>query len=274
MKKIYVDDNGVVVKDIGTGLIEFSRPAVDCWYDEAYLDSGVINITYNGRPSHRYTIGNVLDDQDNPFTENSFRDFAYDFFGVNASGNNPAANLFRNQVDNNDYAFDLLPEHNDKIVNVNHDQDWVVNLPKISDVDSNYTVMLIRKKRDSAKGTIVPFSGEEIDGQTTVPFYGKGSMTIRKIANGDSSGYTWYVFSRQSYEDTPNQGKGNIQEFTNEDQITIVHDLGHIPRGVEVWVEDVDGIFVHSNAQIIHDWEGKNEFVVLLSSAQTGKILY
>ena len=274
MKKIFINDNAVIVEDLVSGLVEFSRPAEDCWYDEGYLSSGIINLTYNDMPSHRYQIGNVEDESGVLFTEDSFREFAGDFLGGDASAKNLATNLFRNQVDNNDYAFDLLPEHSDKIINVNHDQDWVVNLPKILDVDNNYTVMLVRKKRDSAKGTIIPFSGEEIDGQSSMSFYGKGSITIRKITSESDSGYTWYVFSRQSYEDTPNQGKSNIQEFTNENQITITHNLGHIPKGVEVWVEDFDGIFVHSNAQIIHDWEGKNEFVVLLSSAQSGKILY
>ena len=86
MKKIFINDNAVIVEDLVSGLVEFSRPADDCWYDEGYLLSGIINLTYNDMPSHRYQIGSVENESGVLFTEDSFREFAGDFLGGDGDG--------------------------------------------------------------------------------------------------------------------------------------------------------------------------------------------
>ena len=61
--------------------------------------------------------------------------------------------------------------------------------------------------------------------------------------------------------------------LSNENEITINHDLGHVPV-VEVWIDDEQGGYVMANVDIDHDWTTKNSFVVNIGSNESGKIIY
>ena len=80
-KQVYISGSSLLVKDTITLGIEFSNPADECWYDEGYLASGIINLKHNGNPSHRYNIGDVVDEQGVVFTIESFRDWAFQNIG-------------------------------------------------------------------------------------------------------------------------------------------------------------------------------------------------
>ena len=83
MKKIYIDDNALVVFDTIGEYVEFSERRVDCWYDEGYLAQDIVELSYRGRPSHRYDINDTVDEYGVTFTQETFWNFAYDFLGDN-----------------------------------------------------------------------------------------------------------------------------------------------------------------------------------------------
>tara|TARA_R110002020_G_scaffold475015_1_gene708305 strand:- start:518 stop:1201 length:684 start_codon:yes stop_codon:yes gene_type:complete len=182
------------------------------------------------------------------------------------------SNLFRSQVPDRVEVFQVLPEHDNKAISVEVETDnWVINLPSIDTVDESFTIMIVRKTRDLQSGRVNAYGGDLIDGIQSVSFFGKGSMIIRKIPI--TGGYTWYVFFSTSFEDTPNQGKTVVKDFSDTREILVIHNYGYVPKGVEVWTYE-GGVLVDASCNVVHDWDNKNSFVVHLPTESSGKVLY
>ena len=155
---------------------------------------------------------------------------------------------------------------NNKVLNVVYDGNYNLNLPSTEDLTDGFKFTLTHDVNDTDKGTITPYSGQTINGKTNKEVYSSGFLSLTAL-NG-----VWFIENQSLFKDEPLQGKTKEVDFTNQTEITVVHDLGYIPI-VEVYVEYND-TFIKSNAYVEHNWNTKNEFTIKLSQLTNGKVIY
>ena len=176
------------------------------------------------------------------------------------------------KVDVLDQAYDVTEGDDGFIIDMKYNGNWLVNLPNIDDVETNFEIYVIHKQNDNVIGNIVAYSGDQIDGLSSRKIYGQGFINLKKIKVSNNN-FQWLVFNQVSYNTVEMQGKTRRLDFVNQSTIELPHDLGFIPI-IQVWVEDGAGGYTLSNAVVVHDWQTMNSSQISFGEPQTGKIIY
>ena len=158
----------------------------------------------------------------------------------------------------------------DKVFNILTDDSYNVILPTLSSVSTENIFRFKNFYKSGIKGSLVPTSGEYIQGSESFEFFGRGTISIRKSAD---SSIGWSIIDASNLFDHIDQGKTKEVEFTNHNgSYTITHNLGYRPI-VKVYVSDGLGSFSDADVDIDHN-TNLTSFVVNLEDINSGFIRY
>ena len=176
------------------------------------------------------------------------------------------------RVDVEDQDFAITEEMDSMIVNTTYSGNWNAALPDIDTVPSDFKVHLVHNQGRFDVGTVLPGSGDAINGDSELKLYGKGSVSIRKYTDSQNNS-DWFKYNHMSYDDLPSRGITKEIDFSSQSTVTITHNYGYVPI-VQVWVMNANLELVDSSVYVVHDWVNKNSFTINLPGPGTGKILY
>jgi hypothetical protein len=175
-----------------------------------------------------------------------------------------------NDEDFNSDTINVETYHKDKMINILSTNNYSVVLPKLSDVHFTDIFRFKNLKDSSLIGTFVPFSGEQIEGNSSFDFFGRGTLSIRKSID---NGLKWSIIEISNLFDHSNQGKTTEVSFeSHTDAYLLTHNRGYKPI-IQVYVYDVSGEYSEADVDVDHNTD-MNSFIVNLEGINSGYIRY
>ena len=175
-----------------------------------------------------------------------------------------------NDEDFNSDTINVETYHKDKMINILSTNNYSVVLPKLSDVHFTDIFRFKNLKDSSLIGTFVPFSGEQIEGNSSFDFFGRGTLSIRKSID---NGLKWSIIEISNLFDHSNQGKTTEVAFeSHTDAYLLTHNRGYKPI-IQVYVYDVSGEYSEADVDVDHNTD-MNSFIVNLEGINSGYIRY
>ena len=177
----------------------------------------------------------------------------------------------RTEIEVLNNSFSLDTEHHDKQITIKSPLDYSILLPSLGTVETTSIYKFKNLKDSSVKGSFIPLVGEEIEGEDTFDFHGKGTLSLRKKSN--DNGYYWSIIEISNLFDYAEQGKSKEIAFNNNNGIIeITHNRGYRPI-VKVYIED--GLGGHSDVDVDIDHNiDLNSFIVNLQGSNSGYIRF
>jgi hypothetical protein len=176
------------------------------------------------------------------------------------------------QVEEDFYTdvIEVEPYHKDIVINILSTSDYSVVLPKLSDVHVNEIFRFKNLNNSGLEGSFIPFSGELIEDNSDFKFFGRGTLSIKKIIKGEAR---WSITEISNLFDYSNQGKTTEVSFSEHNgAYLLTHNRGYKPI-IEVYVSDGIGGFSDASVDIDHNSD-MNSAILNLEGINSGYVRY